>query len=104
MEYSFPMLVLVRTEKFDAWLKNLRDQRAVARISSRLLRAEGGNFGDVRPVGEGVSEMRVDYGPGYRVYFQQRGVLLVVLLCGGDKGSQTSDIAEAKRLAREWKD
>ncbi len=63
-----------------------------------------GNPGDIKPVGEGVSEMRIDYGPGYRVYYKQRGQILVLLLCGGDKNTQKKDIGNAKRLAREWKD
>jgi putative addiction module killer protein len=81
----------------------LRDVRAVARIQIRIDRLALGNPGDVNSVGEGVSEMRVDYGPGYRVYFVQRGKTLVVLLCGGDKRSQSSDISLAKKLAREFK-
>lgn len=81
----------------------MRDRRAIGRITSRLLRAEGGNLGDAKSVGDGVSEMRIDYGPGYRLYYVRQGVLIVVLLCGGDKTTQARDIAEAKRLAREWK-
>ena len=74
-----------KTEIFVDWLDNLRDSRAKARIIARLDRMEMGNFGDVRPVGGGVSELRIHYGPGYRVYFVQRGLIVVVLLCGGDK-------------------
>lgn len=98
------MFTIRRTETFDDWLKRLRDQRAIARIVSRLLRAEDGNLGDGKPVGDGVSEMRIDYGAGYRLYFIRRGQVVVVLLCGGDKSSQPQDITEAKRLAKEWKD
>jgi putative addiction module killer protein len=95
-------LIEVRqTERFRAWLAGLRDERARARILKRLDRAAGGNLGDVAPVGEGVSEMRIFYGPGYRVYFVQRGSELIVLLCGGDKSTQDADIAEAKALAKE---
>jgi len=75
--------------------------RAIARISARIDRLALGNFGDAKPVGEGVSELRVDYGPGYRVYFQQRGNALILLLCGGDKRTQQADIARAKTLAAE---
>jgi putative addiction module killer protein len=89
------------TEEFAAWLDNLRDGRATARINVRLRRLSLGNPGDVKPVGEGVSEIRIDYGPGYRVYFVQRGMALIILLCGGDKRTQDRDIAAAKRLARE---
>jgi putative addiction module killer protein len=80
----------------------LKDQRARALIASRLDRLAFGHVGDVRPVGNGINELRIHHGPGYRVYFQRRGGLLIVLLCGGDKGSQSKDIAEAKRLAEEW--
>ena len=82
----------------------LQERRAVARIQIRTDRVLLGNFGDVKPVGEGGSEMRIDYGSGYRVYFTQRGKTLVLLLCGGDKSTQKSDIAEAKSLGREWTD
>ena len=80
------------------WLTGLRDQKAIARIQSRIDRLALGNPGDVRPVGSGISEMRIDYGPGYRVYFSQRGPEIVILLCGGDKTTQTSDIEKAKRV------
>jgi putative addiction module killer protein len=90
-----------KTSTFLSWLKSLRDVRAVARISVRIDRLSLGNPGDVRPVGEGVSEMRIDYGPGYRVYFVQRGSEIIVLLCGGDKSSQSADIARAKLLAKD---
>jgi putative addiction module killer protein len=88
------------TEEFSAWLVALRDHRARARIAKRLARLQLGNFGDRKSVGEGVSELRIDCGPGYRIYFVQRGTVLVVLLCGGDKSSQSADIEQAKRLAR----
>jgi len=92
-----------QTETFSEWLRNLSDSRAKARIAARIDRLALGNPGDVAPVGEGVSEMRVHYGPGYRVYFVQRGAALV-LLCGGDKSSQGSDIRTAKWLSSELKD
>ncbi len=86
---------------FAAWFAGLRDREARARITVRIRRLSLGNPGDVRPVGNGVSEMRIDYGPGYRVYFVRRGDTLVVLLCGGDKRGQDRDIARALELARE---
>ena len=86
---------------FAAWLDGLRDRQARARIKKRLDRVELGNLGDVKPVGEGVSELRVDYGPGYRIYFAQVGTTIVVLLCGGDKSSQRQDILKAKQY---WTD
>ena len=82
------MSELRQTKRFSTWLAGLRDDRAGARILKRLDRARDGNLGDVAPVGEGVSEMRIFYGPGYRVYFIQRGKALIVLLCGGDKSTQ----------------
>jgi len=90
-----------QAERFAAWLEGLRDRRARLRITARLLRLEAGLFGDVKPVGEGVSELRIDYGPGYRVYFVQRGQTLLIILCGGGKGSQDRDVAAAKLLAKE---
>lgn len=93
------MIEVRRTPEFITWLKALRDPRAKAKITSRISRLQDGNLGDVRPVGEGVSELRVHYGPGYRIYLVQRGGTLVVLLCGGDKSTQERDIREAKILA-----
>lgn len=90
---------IVRTDVFDRWLSGLRDRKARAKIQVRLDRLALGNPGDVEPVGNGVSELRVHYGPGYRVYFVQRGLILVVLLCGGDKASQGRDIRAAKEMA-----
>jgi putative addiction module killer protein len=89
-----------QTETFARWLAGLRDDRARARINTRIRRLSLGNPGDVKSVGEGVLEMRIDYGPGYRVYFAQRGAALVMLLAGGDKRSQDRDIATARDLAR----
>jgi putative addiction module killer protein len=94
------MIEVRKTEVFAAWLDNLRDIRARARILVRIERLAAGNPGDVKPVSEGVSELRIDYGPGYRVYFKQQGRELVILLAGGDKKTQTSDIKTALRLAR----
>ena len=89
------MLEIIKSDVFDRWLRRLRDRRAKARIEARILRLSLGNPGDVKPVGRGVSEMRIDYGPGYRVYYWQRGEELIILLCGGDKTSQGQDIATA---------
>jgi len=90
-----------RTIEFSEWLGALRDGRAKRAIAARIDRLARGNPGDVRPVGHGVSELRIRYGPGYRVYFVKRGQVLIVLLCGGDKSSQDADIARAQELARE---
>lgn len=97
------MIEVRQTEVFSTWLRKLRDLQTLARIQIRIRRLSLGNFGDVKPVGEGVSELRIDYGPGYRVYFQRTGSLLVLLLIGGTKSTQQSDIAKAKKLAKEAK-
>jgi len=98
------MIEVRQTTIFRMWLNDLADHRAAERIAQRIVRLQAGLMGDVRPVGGGVSELRVDYGPGYRLYFVQRGRVLIVLLCGGDKGSQRRDIARAKALAAELED
>ena len=98
------MNILVRSSEFDAWLSGLTDIKAKARILARLRGAAFGNFGDCGPVGEGVSEMRVHVGPGYRVYFVRNGAVLYVLLTGGDKSTQKRDIARAKAMAMELKE
>lgn len=98
------MIELIKTDLFDRWLTELRDIRARARIEARIRRLSLGNPGDVKPVGEGISEMRIDYGPGYRVYYLKRGPVVVVLLCGGDKRSQDKDIVMAKAIAAQWKE
>lgn len=97
------MTELIRSATFDRWLSELRDRRAVARIAARLDRLASGNPGDAQPVGNGVSELRINHGPGYRVYFIQRGPVLIILLCGGNKSSQDRDIKQAKALAAQWK-
>jgi len=89
-----------KTDYFEKWLRGLRDQRAIARINTRIRRLSLGNPGDVEPVGEGVSELRIDYGPGYRIYFVMRGKELSLLLAGGTKHSQSRDIIKALELAR----
>ncbi len=96
------MFELKQTETFRKWRMKLKDERARALIASRLDRLAYGHAGDAEPVGDGISELRIHYGPGYRVYFQKRGTTLIVLLCGGDKSSQAKDIKAAKRLADEW--
>jgi putative addiction module killer protein len=103
VNYGIQMIEIIKSSTFDQWLKKLRDPQAKARIQMRIRRLGLGNPGDVRPIGEGLSEMRIDYGPGYRVYYLQQGAVLVVLLCGGDKRTQQTDIARAKSLAAEWK-
>ena len=95
------MFDIQKTEEFDEWLSNLADQKAQAKIVSRIERLGFGNPGDVKPVGAGVSEMRVPHGPGYRVYFKQTGKTVVLLLCGGDKSTQEKDIKRAKEMAAE---
>ena len=98
------MFEIIKSETFDRWLRSLRDKKAIARINARLRRASLGNLGDVAPVGHGVSEMRIFYGPGYRLYFLREGRTLIVLLCGGDKSTQVKDIQQAQDIAKEWKD
>jgi putative addiction module killer protein len=90
-----------QTDEYEKWFDSLRDRQAKARIDIRVRRLSLGNPGDAKPVGEGVSELRIDYGPGYRVYFVQRANVLIVLLAGGDKRTQDQDIRVAKQLARE---
>lgn len=95
------MYAIQSTKVFDAWFLGLRDRVARARIQARIDRAEDGNFGDSAPVGEGVSEMRIHHGPGYRIYFKRHGMELIILLAGGDKTTQAQDIKTALTMARE---
>lgn len=95
------MIDIRQTVEYSRWYAKLRDLNAKARISIRLERVAFGNFGDAKPVGGGVQELRVDYGPGYRVYFTRRGDVVVILLCGGDKRTQDADIRRAQDLAKE---
>jgi len=93
-----------QTSTFSDWLAGLRDRRAAARIAIRIDRLAAGNPGDVKPVGQGVSEIRIDYGPGYRIYFLRRGPMMIVPLCGGDKRTQDKDVGIAKKLAKQFKE
>lgn len=96
------MLQIKQTATFQKWERKLKGGRAKAMIAARIFRLANGLAGDVAPVGEGISELRIHHGPGYRVYFQQYGSQIIILLCGGDKSSQGRDIETAKRLAKDW--
>jgi putative addiction module killer protein len=98
------VLSLIRSSAFDAWLRQLRDDEAKIKIFTRLRNAERGHFGDVSPVGEGISEMRIHSGPGYRIYYTRSGSTVYLLLTGGDKSSQKRDIDQAKLIARQFKE
>jgi putative addiction module killer protein len=98
--YDINMIEVRQTDEYSDWFANLRDRQARARINARIRRLSLGNPGDVKPVGEGVSELRIDYGPGYRVYFLQRGHEVVILLAGGDKRTQQKDIQTALEVVR----
>ncbi|MFH1020311.1 MAG: type II toxin-antitoxin system RelE/ParE family toxin [Pseudomonadota bacterium] len=98
------MLEIIQSTTFAHWLANLKDYQARMRIHARLDRVAMGNFGDAQPIGQGLTELRIHHGPGYRLYCMQRGVQMVVLLCGGDKSSQGRDIEQAKRIAQEWEE
>jgi putative addiction module killer protein len=93
------MLDVRQTEEFSKWIGSLKDTRAAEKIAQRIVRVQSGLLGDVKPVGEGVSELRINYGPGYRLYFVQRSRALIILLCGGDKSTQARDIRRAKELS-----
>lgn len=94
---------VVKSTSFDRWLHGLKDRQAVVRILVRVDRLAAGSPGNVKPVGSGISELRIDYGPGYRVYYRQEEQRLILLLCGGDKQTQQHDIERAHKIAREWK-
>ncbi|ABA72163.1 type II toxin-antitoxin system RelE/ParE family toxin [Pseudomonas fluorescens] len=98
------MTEILRSSTFSSWLVKLADSRARMRIQVRIDRMAEGNFGDVKAIDEGISEARIDYGPGYRVYFMQQGRQLVILLCGGDKSSQSRDIKQARLIAESWQE
>ncbi|WP_137134992.1 type II toxin-antitoxin system RelE/ParE family toxin [Rhizobium sp. FKY42] len=97
------MIEIRETETYAEWFSRLKDERAKARINARIYRLSMGNPGDVKPVGEGISELRIDYGPGYRVYFMRQAKVVIILLCGGDKATQPADIATAKQMAKDAK-
>lgn len=97
------MAEIIESATFKRWVRRLRDKRAVARIDARLRNVALGHFGDTRALGDGIAEMRIAYGPGYRIYFLREGATVVVLLCGGAKGTQRRDIERAKRIARDWR-
>lgn len=103
VSYSRQVIEVVQTDEFETWLKRLKDARGKARILRRLDRLAQGNPGDVRPIGKGLSELRVDVGPGYRVYYLRDGERLILLLCGGDKSTQQKDISNAHELAEQWR-
>ncbi len=98
------MFLLEKTSEFDKWLKKLKDRKAKAKILLRLQRVETGNLGDVSSVGEGIEEFRIHYGPGYRIYFRRQGEKILLLLVGGDKSTQESDIKKAKALWNQYKE
>ena len=98
------MIDVRQTANFCDWLDGLRDPIAVKAIKRRIVRLQAGLFGDAKPVGGGIAELRVDHGPGYRVYFVRCGAVVVILLCGGDKGSQQRDITRARMLADQWQE
>ena len=98
------MIEIKQTETYFKWEHKLKDQRAKAAIAARVFRLANGLLGDVSPVGQGISELRIHYGPGYRIYFKQNGNEIVILLCGGDKSTQSKDIGIAKKLAKELGD
>ena len=97
------MVQIIRTEEYASWIRSLRDDRAKAKIALRVDRLALGNPGDVKPVGGSLSEMRIDYGPGYRVYYGKHGDSIILLLCGGTKNGQSRDIKKAKALFETWK-
>lgn len=105
MNYTLSVLEVKQSETFARWFGTLKDRQAVARINARIRRLSVyGGFGDAQTVREGISEMRIDYGPGYRLYFMRRGAVMVVLLAGGDKSTQEADIKRAIEVSKEWKE
>ena len=101
MNYSSQMFEVMQTDKFEEWLDGLRDRKGQEVVAKRIIRMQSGLLGDVKAVGNGVSEARIKFGPGYRLYFVKRHQVIIILLCGGDKGSQSRDIARAKEMAKE---
>ena len=98
------MFEIIKSDTFERWLIGLKDRQARLRVMSRVDRLSEGNPGDVKPVGGGISDLRIDFGPGYRVYFMKRGLLVIVLLAGGDKRTQQVDIKRAIKIAKDWKE
>ena len=98
------MYEIIKSDTFETWLLDLKDRQARLRVQARIERLGNGNPGHVKPAGAGVSELRIDYGPGYRVYFMKSGTLVIVLLAGGDKRTQDADIKRAINIAKEWKE
>ncbi|MDO9225580.1 MAG: type II toxin-antitoxin system RelE/ParE family toxin [Pseudomonadota bacterium] len=98
------MIEIIKSEAFECWLLGLKDRQARLRVQARIDRLADGNPGDVKTVREGVNELRIDYGPGYRVYFIRRGPVVIVLLAGGDKSTQDADIKRALQIAKDWKE
>ena len=98
------MISVIKSATFERWFLDLKDPIAASRIQARIRRVSEGNFGDAKPVREGLSELRIDHGPGYRIYFMRRGPLIVVLLAGGDKRTQEADILRALAIAKNWRD
>ena len=97
------MLTILKSRTFDDWLSGLKDRKARSRVQARIDRLAMGNPGDVKPTRSGIGEVRIDYGPGYRVYYPQRGKSIVLLCCGGDKRTQDADIRRAVEMAKNWK-
>lgn len=104
MDYTCPMFEIIQSDTFKRWREGLKDRQAALRISARIRRLSMGNPGDAKPVREGISELRIDCGPGYRVYFMRSGPLVIVLLAGGDKSTQDADIERAIAIAQNWKE
>lgn len=98
------MYEVIKSKTFDKWLLTLKDRVAATRIQARIRRLSTGNFGDCKPVRDGISELRIDHGPGYRVYFIRSGPMLIVLLAGGDKSTQDTDITRAVAIAKDWEE
>ena len=104
MDYTIVMFEILKSETFDTWLSGLKDRKALMVVAARIRRVSAGNFGDCKPVGDGISELRIDFGPGYRVYFMRSGPVVIVLLAGGDKSTQSADIKRAIAISKEWKE
>jgi putative addiction module killer protein len=103
MVYNSPMYEIIKSETFERWLLGLKDRAALHRINARIRRVSIGNFGDTKSVRDGIFEFRVDYGPGYRIYYMKSGPLVIVLLAGGDKSTQDADIKKAITIAKSWR-